>query len=123
MRTEPMSPEKMAAIRDRFEFWADPKGFLADSLVDDVYALIAEIERLRALWAAVARTSRDRKAEAESRRQHGEQLKAQIAEATQRAEKAEAALAKVEAEVSSLPPDAREALSIGAMDDLPGSEG
>jgi len=55
--------------------------------LDDVMAVVqpeldrrdAEITRLRALWAAVAKDSRNYKAEADGRRQHAEELKAEIA--------------------------------------------
>lgn len=108
----PMSPERLAEIKDRAdqatsapwkreglyvitetgeqiadcewlassdEEWAQfekDADFIAAAR-QDVPALLAEIERLKALWAAVAEDSRQHAEEARGRRQHGERLAAE----------------------------------------------
>lgn len=76
-----MTPEQLAEIEQRAEnvktwkpgFSTEPIPQICDV---DVPALVAEVKRLRNLWAAVARDARNFAAEARGRREHGERLTA-----------------------------------------------
>ncbi len=96
---EPMTAERRAEIR------ADRCAMETAEVVE----LLAEVDRLRALWADVAKTARNRKAEAEGRRQHAEKLNAKLSMRTAQLELQRTAIEKMQAV---------EAQAIDYVDDL-----
>lgn len=107
--TKPMTDERRTEIR------ADKRAMETAEVVE----LLDEVDRLRALWAAVAKDSRERKAEADGRRQHNQRLEDELATRTAQLELRDAEIRRLRTLVDkaeqTLPIEQRRLLSISRM--------